>query len=270
MTSTVINSYDNSKGRYAGYSFYIDEAEINFFVYVDKKVIKIPFNITTNITKGNITLKNNKYLEMMKNIMDSYSSYVEKGRDIVTLETQSLKLYRMMNFFITHNVFTSVVYVSSVCIPKSFINITNYIANILKLETLDLFNTNYYLHFYNNENARRISIIETKIYFWWYLFSKEQNFNDNGFFVFYLWVFNNLNNLNEPTIFGKNNERIIPFYKYFELIEKTTRLTDLFILRYGPKYLSEEELRDKPSNIYNHFDFIKCKNNLRDYISFLL
>lgn len=262
----VISSYDNSKGQHAGYSFYIDSGEIGFFNYIDRKFSKVPFNVKMNITMGNITLENNKYLEMIKNMMEYYCTYIENGKDIVTEELQTLKLYRINELFITHNVFTSITYVSSNCIPKPFINISNYIAESLKLRTLKLFNTNYYIHFYVNEDAKRLSIIETKIYFWWYYLSRDKKFNENGFFAFYLWVFNNLNNINEPTVFGNNKKRMEPFNKYFEVIERTNRLTDLFVLRYGPKYLTDEELQNTPIKIYNYFDFNKCKTNLKSYI----
>lgn len=267
----VIEIYDNTRGQYIAYSFFISRCEFGFFIFVDKKYIKIPFNMEMVILNGNIKPKNSVYLGMAKNMTESYSSYSDGGIDIITGQKQELRLFRLKDYFITHNVFTSIVYTITAIIPKPFINITNHIANVIGIKSLNIFNTNYYLHFYNCDDARKLVILETKIYFWWNIFHKGNNGNgevgDNEFFSFYLWIFSNMKNINSPYFPGRQHVVIQPYLKYFKIIDETPRLTDLFILRYGPKILTEEELREEPIKLYDHINFNMCKNNLRAYIS---
>ena len=263
----VIEIYDNTRGQYIAYSFFISGCEFGFFVFVDKKYIKIPFNMEMTIINGNIKPKNSVYLGMAKNMTESYSSYSDGGIDIITEQKQELRLFRLKDYFLTHNVFTSIVYTIAVIIPKPFINITNHIANVIGIKSLNIFNTNYYLHFYNSDDARKLVILETKIYFWWNIFHKSKEVGDNEFFSFYLWIFSNMKNINSPYFPGRQSVIIQPYVKYFKIIDETPRLTDLFILRYGPKFLTEEELRERPIKLYDYINFNTCKNNLRRYIS---
>lgn len=262
----VIEIYDNSKSQNVAYSFFISGCEFGFFVFIDRKYIKIPFNVEMNITNGNIKPKKEIYLDMAKNMADSYSSYSDGGIDIVTGQKQELRLFRLKEYFITHNVFTSIVYTIAVIVPKPFINITNHIADVIELKSLNIFNTNYYLHFYKSNDARKLVILETKIYFWWCIFHKDKDVDNNEFFSFYLWIFNNIKNINSPYFPGRKSILIQPYIKYFKMIDETHRLTDFFILRYGPKFLTEGELRERPIRIYDHINFNTCKNNIQRYI----
>lgn len=263
----VIDVYDNTRGSYIAHSFFISGNEFGFFVFVDRKYMKIPFNMEMIIINGNIKPKKNIFLGMAKNMTDSYSSYSDSGIDIITEEKQELRLFRMKDYFITHNVFTSIVYTISVSIPKPFLNISKYIANVLELKSLDIFNTNYYLHFYSSDDARKLAILETKIYFWWHIFHRNKEITDNEYFSFYIWIFSNMKNIDSPYFPGRQSILIQPYIKYFTIIETTPKLTDLFILRYGPKYLTDLELRESPMKIFDFINFDKCKINLRRYIS---
>lgn len=268
-TPSVIEIYDNSKGRNVAYTFFVSGNEFGFFIFTCKKFMKIPFNVEIISINGNIKPKHSKFLNMMKNMADSYCSYSDGGVDIITEQKQELRLFRMKDYFITHNIFTSIVYTICSSVPKPFLNITNHIANMIGIKSLEIFNSNYYLHFYRSDDARKLAIIETKVYFWWNLFHRNRAVDDNEYFSFYLWIFNNMNRLNTPHFPGNIKRQINSFVKYFSIIETTTRVIDLFIFRYGPKFLTDEELINDPEKLYTYINFDKCKTNLRLYSEFL-
>lgn len=246
--------------------FYLNEGNFKFFIYTNKKTLNVPLNIEIKIVNGKIVPKNPLYINLLRNMMDSYPSSIESSIDTITGERQTLKLFRIMNISSNHNTFTSLLYVTMICLPTNEEKISNLLKNMLGINNIKLFNTNYYLYFKKNDHCGKLAIIETKIYFWWYFYSNNRNtvvLND-GFFSFYLWVFRNLSSLNNPIILGTKEDRLsYSFIKYFNMIDNCDKISELFILRYGPKYLDIENLINNPEEIFSIFNSNECSNNFK-------
>lgn len=266
-------------------SFYNTGGKFMFFFY-DMNVFKdVPFGITWQLQKGilklndfilskNLNKDEEEYKILLDNMMDSYCSYIENYIDIKTGEISSLPLYRLKSRTTTHNVYSSMFFVTAVTNPTPFESILKFIKEKLNIDDMNLIKSNYYDHFYSDKSARTLVITETKIYFWWYLLSKNfintlnikdsTNKNSNSgkeikqenihipFFIFYLWCFRNLGNLNEPFTPGNRKQLLPSFDSYFRMIESAD-LDTQFKLRYGPKYLTKEELIMKPKLILRKF-----------------
>lgn len=245
--------------------YFFTKGEFYCYVFIDKIFRKLPVNVYPFIDNGNID--SIRYRDYCKNMINNYPSCVSKSTDIITEEIVTLKFYRLMEFTTSHNVFTSILYVIAIFIPKNQYLLFDKFKNILEIDSLDILDSNYHIYINRNPQYRKLVIIETKIFFWWYFISKEkEDIKHQGYFAFYLWMFRNIENIDTPTIFG-NNSKIIPgFKKYFDLIDSSTSLRNLFILRYGPKYLDNHELLTEPEKIFDFFKLEKCSENLREYL----
>ena len=243
---------------------YFHGGNICFFNFVNNRINIIPFELKLSIDCGDIKPGKKENIGYLKNMLEWYPSYIKDAIDYITDEQMTLRLYRMMEYTVTHNIFTSILYTIPIILLKDSKKVMELLAKNLDLHTLDIINTNYYIRFNSESDCRRLVLIETKIYFWWNLFYKDFKFtNDNIFFAFYLWCFLNLDKIDLPGSFNGNISFERPFVEYFKLIDNCTKLHNLFILRYGPKYLSLEELYETPDRIFDIFDGEKCKENLQ-------
>uniref|UniRef100_A0A6C0BCP1 Uncharacterized protein n=1 Tax=viral metagenome TaxID=1070528 RepID=A0A6C0BCP1_9ZZZZ len=261
-----LRAQDNYEKCNASNCIYFHGGSINFFHYQRKKLIGIPFDLKFKIDSGYISPSNPRHLDIFKNMLECYPSYVSCDYDFITNEPMTLRLYRVMELTISHNVFTSIIYCIPVVLGKNRDIIIEIITKLLKFSTLDIINTNYYLRFNSEPECRRLALIETKIYFWWHISQRDQKIDDDVFFIFYLWCFRNIFKLDNPEGFGRIIQTDTVYSKYFSLINNCDKLHELFILRYGPKYLSKEELINDPEKIFDLFDVAKCKSNLEKCI----
>lgn len=246
--------------------FYFSGGIFKFFIYTNKKTLDIPLNIEINIINGKIIPKNPSYFNLLRNMMDSYPSSIEDSTDVITGEKQTLKLFRIMNMSSNHNVFTSLLYVTMICLPTNEDKLSILFKTMLGINNIKLFNVDYYLYYNKNDHCKKLAIIETKIYFWWYFYSnnRSKTILNSGFFSFYLWVFRNLSSLNNPTVLGTKDDRFPhSFVKYFNMIDNCKKISELFILRYGPKYLEIDTLINEPESIFKIFNPELCSNNFK-------
>lgn len=247
-----MSSFNNTGGKFS------------FFFY-DMNVFKdVPFGIVWKLQQGILKIndKSEEYNIILNNMMDSYCSYIENYININTGEISSLPLYRLKSKTETHNVYSSMLYIIVATSPSPFKIILETMKEQLKIDDMNLVRYNYYDHFYSDPIARILVITETKIYFWWYFLFKRlfnttviNNESKNShmpFFMFYLWCFRNLGNLNRPFIPGNKNQLLPEFDLYFNLIDNSD-LNTQFKLRYGPKYLNEKQLTYQPKLILRKF-----------------
>lgn len=246
-----------------------DGGNFSFFVY-DLGVFRdVPFGIKWQLTNGKLVCQlssdivnnsNRDYNSLLNNIMNSYCSYIEGYIDLNTGEKSTLPLYSLKLRTNTHNVFTSIYYVLAATQPLSIDNITDMIKTKFNFTDINYINSNYHGYFYSNPLARKLVILETKIIFWWYFLSICSNFlknnnqksNHMSAIIFYLWIFRNIDNINQPKIPGKEDKLLPSFDSYIKLIDNAD-LKDHYILRYSPKYLSIEQLITKPKKIFKVF-----------------
>jgi hypothetical protein len=235
---------------------YFTGSNYDLFLYLDRQYYKIPFNLNIKIINGIFILEGEKEMNLLKNMNNCYPSSIYNGNDSITNEKQTLKIYRIMEICNSHNIFSGILYIVMVLTLKKKTEICDLLIKKLNICNLNIINTDYYRNNLN-ENCRKLAIIETKIYFWWNLFNKDKKVNDIQYFKFYMWVFNNLESIDNPYIIG---EKIKLSYKsYFSLINNFVHPAELFILRYGSKYLNNEELINEPTMIFTVLDLNGCK-----------
>ncbi len=257
--------YNGNKNGFATCNFFT-RGEFYCYVFIDKVFSIVPANVYPFIDNGNID--SIRFRDYCKNLINNYPSCVTKSIDIVTEEIVTLNFYKIMELVTSHNVFTSILYAIAVFIPKNQFEVFEKFRTILDITDLSLIDSNYHIYINRNTECRKLVVLETKIFFWWYFINKDKpNIKHQGYFAFYLWIFRNIEHIDTPTIFGDKSGKNIPgFKKYFDIIDNCTSLRDLFILRYGPKYLSHHELLFEPEKIFTFFNIDKCSENLRNYL----
>lgn len=267
MNDIIKKKYNSFTTGFSKCEFF-NNGVFSSFMFLNGRVTEIPYNIRIKLEDGILSSVDISLNGICKNILDNYPSYISDSIDIVTNEEQKLNFYKMQEITMTHNVFTSILYVISILINKNQVFVTNKYKELLKIDDLSLIDTNYHIYINKNTDSKKLVLLETKIFFWWYFISKNLNkeINHSGFFAFYLWIFRNLNNIDTPTIFGNNTLHIPKHEKYFNLIDNAKNLKELFILRYGPKYLSYQELLNEPEKIFTFYDLENCASNLRNYL----
>lgn len=254
----------NTKG-FATCNFFT-AGEFICFIFIDRIFKILPVNVYPFIVDGNI--ESIRFRDYCKNMINNYPSCVMNSKDVVTDEISTLNFYKIMELVTSHNVFTSIAYSIGVFIPKNQNEVFERFRLLLDISSLSLINSNYHLYINKNIECRNLVILETKIFFWWYFISKNRNeLKHQGYFAFYLWMFRNISNIDKPSIFGNNNRTIPGFKVYFEMIDNSTSLRDLFILRYGPKHLTHHELLVNPEKIFTFYDIDRCSEKLRRYLS---
>lgn len=199
-----------------------------FFIFREFNLERVPFNVDMNVLDGILNI-NTRYINLIKNMMESYSTCVDNYSNKITGEIQTLKLYKTIGKHSYHNVFTSIYFVLSVSQPIEPDKLVILFCNQLSISDLSIINCNFNSQFNKNNLVKRLVIIETKIYFWWKIFNQSDN--NNNIFSFYLWCFRNLSNLDRPILPGSKTEHHIGFPDIFNKIKLLSTIEEHFNFR---------------------------------------
>lgn len=243
--------------------------ECTLEIFILKKTVGykiVPFFANYTFKKGMFITQFNG---LIKNMIECYPSSLSGGIEYITQEPLKLRFYRGGLEFSVHNIFTSIFYSAKTLLPKiSKDEVNNALIKMLNIDNIKIINSNYFEMARNSTQHMNLLRLETKLFFWWNLFSKDRQLPDNIFFVFYLWCFRNISRINKPTLIGNTKRNSPVFTDYFSIIDKSNDPIDLLILRYGPLKLSLQELITRPNKIFTVFRKSECRERLKEMQKF--
>lgn len=258
--------------KYPSTCLYMNSGKVVFFNILNKKFINTPFNPNIIIDKGMISCDED-YIDMTKNMFEYCHSYVKDTFDYITNEKIHLRFYKFSEYITSHNVFSSILFSCIYNMNSPGQQLVYLISKLLCINNFDIINTNYYLRYNSEPECRRLVVIETKIFFWFHLFFKldiENNkiLNETDNYFFYIWCFRNLKEINSPLNPSNKFTIISDYSKYMKMIDECKSLSEFFIMRYGPLYLSDEDLVNNPSKILKFYNKKETKEKLKECIMF--
>ena len=89
---------------------FFHSGSVEFCELIGSKLDIIPVDFKIELRHGNIISVNDEHSDELKDLIFMYSTFIVGTIDYVTSETMSLKLFRCVNYNITHNIFTSILF----------------------------------------------------------------------------------------------------------------------------------------------------------------
>jgi hypothetical protein len=248
------------KKMVAATSFFCHGSEMELFLLLKKKGYKrVPFNFEYNFNMGHLNIK---HVGLVKNMFECYASSVFDGIECITEEPITMRFFKPAEKFISHNVFTSMIYSACVLLGMTKDKIYEYMMKNIGISNIDKIILNYNNRAATDPDCMKLTKLETKIFFWWNIHSRGRKPKGQAYLLFYIWCFRNIFRINTPTLLGNSKLNAPEFPEYFRLIDECNDEINLFILRYGPLHLSIGEIKDIPTKIFTFYRRSKCEENL--------
>lgn len=223
-------------------SHLLENILIDLFVIKKTKsgYFRIPFVFPYTTENGNLIIPEN-YQGIVGNMDACYNTCIYGGSDFYTKEINTLYFFKHCDLFKTVNIYSSLIFTLKLTSTRDIKDLANDFMEIINISDINLIDSNYFMESYKNEEALKLLKIETKIYFWWNIITKNHKITQSMVFVFYKWIITNINRLNKPLKFSGEGT-FSEFKRYFLLIDLQTDPINLLFLRYGPLKMTIEEL----------------------------